>query len=859
MRRSSVSFAAFAVVAFLLTPALAHAQIEQGRIMGIVSDEQGAILPGATVTAKSPALIGTRTAVTESDGKYLFAALPSGTYSLTFELPGFRTVVRENIQLRVGTTLTVDMQLQVAALQESVTVTGVSPIVDTSTTQVGTAFSGEKLVGIPTSTDVWATLGQAPGVRMLGFDTGGSHKSQQTGYEAFGIRNQARVVNEGVDTTEGTGGSGWYADYFVNDEVAVSAAGADVEMNTPGAALVQTIKSGGNNFRALGNITYEGENFVGNNLDDETSARGFTGQPNLIFWEGHAEVGGPIAKDRVWFFAAYNHFKINKVISGVPRDIATDLGIFDNYTVKGTGKLSQKDTLIGYWGWGRKQKPFRGLSAAVSPEAVLAQDSNSWIYKGQWQRVWTNRFFLDAQLGLFGYGWPMQPRVDYHTSPPRTDTGIGLDTGAGWLVGNSGGPFNADRNKPQLYVKATYFLPDKLGSHDLKAGYEWQDDQSVFANNGASGPILYLDRNNAVDEIRLTDFGDPAGFKTDWTGNDDRNMRHAAYIQDRWAPASRLTLTLGLRFERQEPHYEESIRKPVLTDIFPGGTSPATTIMVRNTVMPRIGASWDITGKANTVIKAFYGRYYYNFADRLSDLNPGGTNRRDYKFLDQNGNRIYDGPQELGALVSSAGGSSTTVDQNLKVPYADEVDAAFEKQFWGESSFRAAYVRKMVRNEFATYNVLREGQFTVPTSVPVTIREFGSTSTTTETFQLMDIPASLKGKVQNVVANIPDSVGGGDYNYDTIQFAFNKRFSRGLFIQSSYDYQWRDELRQNSASTSPLNSDPLGVAYFQNAYPSVSNRQKSTNWQGRLMGRYEFPHTIGFAVNLRTQSGYGYS
>jgi hypothetical protein len=113
--------------------------------------------------------------------------------------------------------------------------------------------------------------------------------------------------------------------------------------------------------------------------------------------------------------------------------------------------------------------------------------------------------------------------------------------------------------------------------------------------------------------------------------------------------------------------------------------------------------------------------------------------------------------------------------------------------------------------------------------------------------------------VLNTVTNIPDEVGGGDYNYDTIQFAFNKRFSRGLFVQSSFDYQWRDELRLNTTSTSPLDSDPVNIGYFQNANPAVSNRQESTNWQGRLMGRYLFPLDIGFAVNLRAQSGYAYS
>jgi hypothetical protein len=113
--------------------------------------------------------------------------------------------------------------------------------------------------------------------------------------------------------------------------------------------------------------------------------------------------------------------------------------------------------------------------------------------------------------------------------------------------------------------------------------------------------------------------------------------------------------------------------------------------------------------------------------------------------------------------------------------------------------------------------------------------------------------------VRNVVANIPDSVGGGNYNYDTLQFAFNKRFSRGLFIQSSFDYQWRDELRENTNTTSPLNSDPLGINYFQNVNPDVSNRQESTNWQARLLGRYVFPYEVGMGVNLRTQSGWAYS
>ena len=850
-----------AVLAVAALYGSASAQIEQGRLTGIVSDEQGAVLPGVTVTATSPALIGSQAAVTEADGRFRFPSLPPGQYTLTYELSGFSTVRREGIVLALGQTLNVDMQMKLATLQETVTVTGESPIVDTQSTKIGSEFNAERLEAIPSATDLWAALGQAPGVRMLGFDVGGSHKSQQSGYESFGVRNQNRVVTDGVDTTEGTGGAGIYQDFFAHEEISVSAAGGDVTMSTPGSAVFSTIKSGGNEFKSLNNLTYEGENFIGDNLDDETAARGFTGQPNLLFWEGHTDIGGPIARDKVWFYTAYNHFKIDKIISGVPAQFS-DLGVFDNFTVKGTAKLGQKDTLIGYYQWARKFKPRRGLSATVGPDTILAQDSRSWMYNGQHQRVWTNRLFSDVRLGLFGFGWPMVPAVDWRNTPPRIDTGTGIETGAGWQAGSAGGPFTFDRNKPQLFATMNYFLPGAGGSHDFKFGFEWLNDQSKFANNGASGPIWYRDRNGGVNEIRLTDLGDEAAFASDWTGADDRNERYSAFFQDRWNLSSRFTLTLGVRWDRQRPHYMAAIRQPVLSDIFATGTVPERTLLTSSKVVPRIGMSYDVTGDGKSVLKAFYGRYYFNFADRLSNVNPGGTNTRDYQFLDPNGNRIYDGPHELGALVASAGGSSTTVDPDLRTPYADELNLSFDRQFWGESSVRVAYVRKMTRDDFATYNILREGQFTVPRAVPVVMRSFDGGIEGTQVFNVFDIPDSLRGQVRNVVANIPEHVGGGDFNYDTLQFGFNKRFGAKLFIQSSFDYQWRDELRTTTGpapSTSPLNSDPIAPGYFQNINPAVSNRQDNTNWQARFLGRYVFPADVGFAVNLRAQSGWQYS
>lgn len=851
--RHSPAFASAVILACTLWPAPVRAQLEQSRLIGTVTDAQGAVMPGVTVTAKAASLIGAQTTVSQADGKYRFPSLPPGNYMLTFDLQGFKSYQRSGIVLALGTTLTVDAQMQLATLSETVTVSAASPVVDVQSTKIGSEFSGEKLIGIPSATDLWATLAQAPGVRMRGFDVGGSHKSQQSAYESFGVRGQNRIVTEGVDTTEGTGGAGFYQDFFAHQEVSVSAAGTDVTMSTPGSAVVSAIKSGGNRFSGLENITYEGSGFVGDNIDAATSKRGFTGQPNLLFYEGHVDLGGPAVTDKVWFYTAYNHFKIDKAISGVDQDVATDLGVFDTYVGKATGKISRTDTLIGYYQWGRKQKPLRGLSVTVPPESILAQDSKSWMYNGQHQRIWSDRLFTDVKVGLFGFGWPMAPAVDYKVKPPRVDLDTSIRSGAGF----GGGPFEFNRSKPQVNITMSYYLPEKAGSHDFKIGYEYLNDQAQYGLNGRSGNIEYRDRAGQVAEIDLWDFGTPESFGKDWGLNDDRDLHHSLFVQDRWSVSNRATLTLGVRYDHQRPYYLDASRQPVLTAVFPAFTSKGKTLLTSDKVVPRLGVSYDLSGNGKAVLKAFYGRYYFNFADRLTDVDPGGANRNRYVFNDLNGNRIFDGTQELGRLISTAGGSSTTLDPDLKTPFADEFNVSFERQFWEQTSFRTAYVRKQTRDDFTTYNPAYLGRYTVPVVKTITQQNFDTGTQGPQTFTLFDVPNGLS--TDNVVATIPS---GSDFNFDTLQFALNKRFSGGLFVQTSFDYQWRNELRNpNSSSTSPLTADPIGTGYYQNndAYPTVPNRQKSQNWNYRFLGRYVLPYEVGIGVNWRVQSGWPYA
>ena len=874
MKCVKAGFVALAIIAVI--GGEAFAQVTQGRLTGLVTDTQSAILPGVTVTVTSPALIGNQTTVTQPDGRYLFPSLPTGTYRIVFELSGFQKLTRENVQVVTGQTISVDTQLPIASLSESVTVNAASPVVDVTSTKVGTDLKGEALIAVPNSTDVWGALSEAPGVRMQGFDVGGSHKSQQSGYEVFGVQNQARVISDGIDHTEGVGGTGFYEDYYANEEVSVSALGSDVEMNSPGAAVVTTIKSGGNTFKGLEHLSYEPGSFVGSNAAvNEIATRGYTcpvnnlgvqqcANPNLLFWEGHADIGGPIAKDKVWFYGAYNHFKIDKQVAGIDPGTATDLGIFDNITGKGTWKATQKDTVIGYYQYGRKQKPYRGLSNLVPLESVRAQDSVSFMTKGEWQSVLSDRVFLDINAGVFHLNWPMAVQVDPTVRVPSLDRSTTAVSGAGWNA------FTSTRWKPQVTARMTYYLPSKAGSHDFKFGFEDIHDWYRLGINGTSGPyrLSYASFAPGVppSRIRFVDTGAISDFGNGWTTSANIDQHYSFYAQDRWAPNNRVSVTGGLRFDYQNMSYTDSVRKPQITDvttplqagdggrIFPVSTTVTGQSLLKNTnLAPRVGVSINLDGQGKSVLKAFYGRYYNNMADGFSAANPGGTNYAEYNFNDLNNNGKYDGVNELGTFRLRIGGADAPVDPNAKTPHTDEYSVTAERQFWEESSIRFTYVRKNQKDFLPFYYTpivtAWLGQQTVAKNATID----------GVTYHLLDVPDSLANATGTAYTNYPDSY----FTYDTIEMAFQKRIHSKLFIQTSWDFQWRNELRSadigDVGSSSPLSTDPIGV------YPQISvsadapNRQKTTMYHAQLSGRYTFPYDVGFAANYRFQSGFPYA
>ena len=859
-------------------PTSALSQQIYGRLEGAANDAQGLVLPGVTVTLESTELVAARTATTDVDGSYRFAQLVAGSYNMTFELGGFQTLVFEDITVVGGSTFEINSTMDIATVAETVTVTGESPVVDVKTTGVSATFDTTQLEDVPSATDMWAVLQQSPGVRMRGYDVGGSHKSQQSGYETFGVRGQNRIINDGVNTTEGTGGAGGYYDFYAIGEFQVSAQGADVESNTPGATVNAVWKAGGNEFSGTEHYSYEPPDLIADNITSELQGRGGTTAPVIRFFEYHLDLGGPIVRDKAWFYAAYNRFYIDRIISGQDPDVATDVGDFDMFTVKANWQITERDQFITFHHWSLKQKPFRSLSANVPAESILAQDSWSWLHKSEWQRVWNDRLYSNIQVNHFGFGWPMTPAVDPASSPPRLDTGTSFRTGAGWR------PFTFNRWKPHTTGQFNYYLPTESGSHDFKFGWDWQIDEEQFGWNANSGAVRYLD-DSGQDPARPYNVNE-IHFESFPNFNQDRNTHMDFYAQDVWTVTDRFTLNAGVRLGTQRIGYLGS-------NNVPAGTCPAVVGCIREiadidanvaaalpqlfgsgaeisgnsnviswwNLAPRVGFTYDVTGEGRTVFKGYWGRYYHNMDSGWSFTNPGGNKGVDYEFLDQNMNGLFDGVGELGARLGGSTGAGlgqdfsqpptgSEIDSNTEQPYVDEISGSFEHQVGNDMGLRASLVHKRQTGGWGNLNIARIGTLTNTKQVPCPDTCPDGLAGTMLTVH--DLPDGAPTS-QNLATNWPDADTA--FNWTTISLGVNRRFRNNFFWNAYFDYQLRHEGRTPGQSTSPLTTDPVGVGTTYQ-YGFIPLLQDVSNWQFKGAARYVMAYDVGFAGTLRYVSGF---
>ena len=344
-----------------------------GAINGKVTDASDAVMPGVTVTLTSPSQMGTRATVTDSDGTYRFTAVTPGDYVVMFELAGFSTVRNEGIRVSLGFTATVNAELKVASLQESVTVTGQSPVVDTSATAIGNIFDAKQLSALPTSRDYFSLLAQSPAVQMARIDVGGSTNGTQQGFVVYGTSGQVRVIFEGLNATEATGAFGNYPDVGGMEEVQVNTAAHTAEASTPGVQSQFISKSGGNQFRGTFFGGYSPESWQAFNIDDDQIARGLQGggglEPEDVnrlnqYQDSNVGLGGYVIKDRLWWYGSYRHQDIRARYVNFP--VKPQQTVLNNYSAKVTYNLTTNNKFVFY------TQPSQKSSRSVSTHGCSA-------------------------------------------------------------------------------------------------------------------------------------------------------------------------------------------------------------------------------------------------------------------------------------------------------------------------------------------------------------------------------------------------------------------------------------------------------------------------------------------------------
>jgi hypothetical protein len=770
-----------------------------GTIDGKVTDTSEAVLPGVTVNIASPAMMGTRDAVTDETGQFRFVSITPGVYEVTFELPGFATVKRTDVRVGAGFTATLNISMSVAGLEEAVTVTGASPVVDTQATKVSTNFDSQKLAAMPNgSNDPWAMLAETPAVKMNRIDVGGSTAGTQTGFTAYGTGGQ-RPYYEGINGTEGTNSNGNYVDMSSFDEVAVNAVGNNAEMGPPGVMMVFVSKSGGNAYHGALSTNYTNRAWQSTNISDEQVARGVQGGGNVdakdtnklhSYNDETAQLGGFLKKDKLWWFGAYRY--VNTQVRQTNFPVKPFVTKLQTYTVKGTYQLTQNNKIIGYYLYNTKRQPNRldrfqlNATSAIhlTDKSQFDQQYYPRLSKLEYNSVLSDAMFFEIRAGQWGYNWT---DYNYTTDPSYEDTSTRIVSGAARTRYT-----NPRRN--QVLGSLSYFKQGWAGSHNFKFGWEiFRETATNGEFAGSYNDVVHILRNGAPLEVFL--LGNPS----DTTAG---LWNEGFYLTDQWRLNNYLSVNLGVRFDRYQNFLSEQRHEADRffpeTVVFPA----VDNVRLWNLAAPRFGVSYNVTGDGKTVIKANWGKFWNNPGTASS--NPNGTWQKRYAWTnDRNRNGVWDAGEE-GRLIASSGGVATTsLDPDQKDPYTLDMSAWVERELVANLGLRAGYVHRVEKQSAGTLNTNQPASaFTIPTTIadpgPDAIVGNSDDGPAIQAFNLQSAFVGLP--TVSLVTNVP-----GESKYDTYEIALTKRASNRWSGQVSYSWtkSWAYRTASNTYPDNP--------------------------------------------------------
>jgi outer membrane receptor protein involved in Fe transport len=844
----------------VMTAGVAAAQnITSASIDGVVTDQSGAALPGVNVTASSPALqVAQLTTVSDAQGFYRFIDLPRGTYQLRFEIQGFDPLVRQGLEINAGFAARINASLKVGSLEETVTVTGASPVVDLTTTRGGQNVSTDLItMALPGLKQMADVIGMTPGLHSTdGYKPGAIGLNGRSRFNTYGIDSGNTNVTIMVDGFKIIANS--QPDFANTVETDVKTYGNSAEVKEAGALINMVTKSGGNDFHGRLSEGYMRQ--PSGNLTSDLIARGLTVGSSLRYHnDASADLGGRIIRDKLWFFGSFRDRRNQVTRPGLVLDPGPD-GVYltgdepaafptsrlRNPTIKGSYQVTSKYQLIA--DYAREdthsdadyQKTIFNAQSTANPDfthiAFEATQAFHWVptrWKVEVKGTPNNHLLFDAQFGRSTYLLDYLEQPACGTTPPTYDrntlllTGCAIQQQSDFLmwVGDS----------------SLTYVPDSFlgGNHEFKLGYQlsMRDITGNSLTRPSGNYALMFDVVNGVPH-------QPSQLETSNAPVEPDNWDnvYSAYFADQWRLGQRLTFNLGMRYDYQHSYVPVQTREA--GPFAAAATFPSVEVGRWGRLAPRAAVAWDVTGRGKTVAKASYG-WFSTEAAISADYNQNTIFTTDFRWHDLNRNNRYD-PGEVNFDTSANGPDylSTTsaanaqINPNLRLAHVQEISASLEHELAPSLAVRGLFVQKRVGDSYSTINVLRPYS---AFNIPITRRDPGpdgnlNTADDGGIVTIYDYDPAYRGAafVGNQATNRPE--GRSDY-FNSYEASVTRRLRGSWSLLAAYTatkyHRWI-----TSVPTSPNDEFfPLDEAW---------------RWNLKLNGNYNLPHDflIGAIVEL---------
>ena len=865
MKSLTMRTTALAVLAWSLCAIPAVAQMLTGEIHGRVTDVSGAVLPGVTVSVIGPALIRPETAVTTDTGAFSFPRLPVGTYDVTFELPAFRRLVQQGVQLATGFSAEINVKLELSTLQETVTVTGQSPVVDTKQTTTGTTFTQEMLQAIPTARDPWVLLEQTPGVVMNQQNVGGNKSGQQSTFTVHGTQMGNSIWNvDGVTITDmaATGSSSVYFDFDSFQEISFTTGGADASVQTGGVNLNFVTRSGANIPRGSGRFFVSDNNYQSDNVTADLRAQGVgSGNPLKNIQDYGVEIGGPIVRNKAWFWGAFGKQDIEVGVIGFlkpgatdannPDNLETDLTLLENYNAKVNVQPWQPHRFSFLYTFSDKVRNARGAGPLNPPETTFRQSGPTPIYKVGHQWVVSDRLLFDTTYGYVDGGF----RLDFHKDE-LADVQRLLETTSNALARSNQNSVNV-RPQTELKTDGNFFASNWWrADHSLKFGARWRD--TPFDTGGHIGGFVTgrLVNGRAVE----ADLHRDNNSRTSLVGG-------AAYLQDSLT-RGRLTVNAGVRFDY---HKDEALAariggNPIVPDLLPAldfpGANPGVSFL---DVSPRFGATWDVRGNNKTIAKVSANRFYGQFVGTAGILNPVGLTTVRFPWNDANSDLVVQRSElDLSRLLTFSANynpanpanvrSANRVDPDLENDIVDEVIVGIDHEVIADFGVGMAYIhRRIGRFTFNVPSELSAQQFRPASFTAACGNASCAQPSYTAAYYVLDAPlAGTRVEMNQDFRRV----------FHGLEMTARKRLSHrwmlnGSLTLNSATYNsppagYQDTINGDIFAAASLPIDPTNRGFIQDEQTLING----TRWVAKLSGVYQLPWGVNVAGTVNARQGF---